>query len=64
MTSEYDKIITLIHDTPCCCLVKMINNSNNHYIVWIPHSTVKIHGYSSDEKKSNYDLENIMNKVL
>lgn len=57
-TSEYDKVITLAHDTPYCDLIKMINKSNNHYIVWIPHSTVKIHGYSSDEKKSNYDLEN------
>lgn len=57
-TSKYDKVITLAHDTPYCDLIKMINKSNNHYIVWIPHSTVKIHGYSSDEKKSNYDLEN------
>lgn len=56
--SEYDKIITLIHDTPYCDLIKMLNMYNNHYIIWIPHSTVKIHGYSSDEKKSNYDLEN------
>lgn len=57
-TAEYDKIVTLIHDTPYCDLVKTINKSNNHYIVWIPHSTVKIHGYSSDEKKSNYNLDN------
>ena len=45
---EYDKVITLIHDTPYCDLVRKIKTSDNHIIVWIPHSTVKIHGYSSD----------------
>ena len=54
---EYDKVITLIHDTPYCDLVKKIKKCDNHDVIWIPHSTVKIHGYSSDEKKSNYDLE-------
>lgn len=54
---KYDKIITLVHDTPYCDLVKSIKKDDNHIVVWIPHSTVKIHGFSSDEKKSNYDLE-------
>ena len=56
--SEYDEVISLLHDTPYCDLVRNIKLSNNHKVVWIPHSTVKIHGYSSDEKKSNYDLDN------
>lgn len=56
-TSEYDKIITLAHDTPYCDLIRTIKNTDNHKIVWIPHSTVKIHGDTSDEKKSGYDLD-------
>ncbi len=55
--SKYDKIITLAHDTPYCDLIKIIQRKDNHKIIWIPHSTVKIHGYSSDKKKSNYDLK-------
>lgn len=56
-TNKYDKIITLIHDTPYCDLLHNIRNGNNHIVVWIPHSTVKIHGDSSDKKKSGYDLK-------
>lgn len=55
---NYDKVITLIHDTPYCDLVQKIKNNKKHIVVWIPHSTVKIHGDSSDLKNSGYDLDN------
>jgi len=55
--SKYDKVITLLQDTPYCDLVKNVKKADNHVVVWIPHSTVKIHGDSSDKKKSSYDLD-------
>lgn len=55
--SKYDKVVTLLQDTPYCDLVKNVKKGDNHVVVWIPHSTVKIHGDSSDEKKSSYDLD-------
>ena len=54
--SKYDKVLTIAHDTPYCSLFEQLNLSSNHVVVWIPHSTVKIHGQSSDIGKSNYDL--------
>ena len=54
---DYDKVITLIHDTPYCDLLRKIKTNKNHIIAWIPHSTVKIHGTTSDEEKSSYDLD-------
>ena len=55
--SKYDKVVTLLQDTPYCDLVRKVKKCDNHVVVWIPHSTVKIHGDSSDEKKSGYDLD-------
>lgn len=56
-SNKYDKVITIAHDTPYCSLFEQINKTDNHTLVWLPHSTVKIHGQSSDLGKSNYDLE-------
>ena len=41
--SDYDFIITIANDTPYAGLLELLNDSENHKKVWIPHSTVKIH---------------------
>lgn len=45
--SDYDFIITIANDTPYAGLLELLNDSENHKKVWIPHSTVKIHRVDS-----------------
>ena len=45
--SEFDVIITISNDTPFAGLNELIKNANNHYKIWIPHSTGKIHKVDS-----------------
>ena len=56
--SKYDYIITIANDTPFAMLPKYINKASNHKIVWIPHSTVKIHRVDSAIKNSELEFNN------
>lgn len=44
---SYDYVITIANDTPFASLPQYLKKSINHYIIWIPHSTVKIHEVDS-----------------
>lgn len=44
---QYDKVITITNDTPFACLQNHLNIQENHKIIWIPHSTIKIHEVDS-----------------
>lgn len=46
-TKKYDNIITIANDTPFANLLQKLNSEENHYKIWIPHSTVKIHEVDS-----------------
>ena len=50
--SNYDTVITVSNDTPFAGLNEMVKNTNNHYKVWIPHSTGRIHKVDSAIKNS------------
>lgn len=45
--SEYDLVLTIANDTPYAGLLEMLDNSENHFKMWIPHSTGKIHKVDS-----------------
>lgn len=45
--SNYDKVITLLHDTTVSGVIERLNIDSKHKKVWIPHSTVKIHKVDS-----------------
>ena len=47
VVNNYDKIITIAHDTPYAGILKMLKDNNTHKKVWIPHSTIKIHQVDS-----------------
>lgn len=40
---NYDFVITLLNDTPFAGVMKLCDFKKNHKIVWLPHSTAKIH---------------------
>ena len=45
--SEYDLVITICNDTPYAGVVGLIDSCKKHKVIWIPHSTVKIHEVDS-----------------
>lgn len=45
--SKFDLVLTIANDTPFANLLSIINDSDNHFKVWIPHSTIKIHEVDS-----------------
>lgn len=45
--SNYDKVITILHDTTMAGVIEKLNVDSKHKKVWIPHSTVKIHKVDS-----------------
>lgn len=49
---DYDLVLTICNDTPFAYLNNIIKNASNHYKVWIPHSTGKIHKVDSAIKDS------------
>lgn len=49
---NYDLVLTICNDTPFACLNNIIKDASNHYKVWIPHSTGKIHKVDSAVKDS------------
>lgn len=55
--SGYDKILTIANDTPYAGLLSMLNEHTNHYKVWIPHSTGKIHKVDSSIDNSELILQ-------
>lgn len=50
--NNYDLVLTICNDTPFACLNNILKNALNHYKVWIPHSTGKIHKVDSAIKDS------------
>lgn len=50
---DYDYVITLANDTPFAKILELSSKRDNHYLVWIPHSTTKIH--CSDFNSDDYD---------
>ncbi len=57
----YDKILTIANDTPYAGMLEMIKENPNHYKVWIPHSTGRIHKVDSSIDNSELVLENRIN---
>ncbi len=55
--NEYDKVLTIANDTPYAGLLSMLNEYPNHYKVWIPHSTGKIHKVDSSIENSDLILQ-------
>lgn len=51
--NEYDNIITIANDTPFANLLHLLKKNKNHYKIWIPHSTVRIHEVDSALEDSN-----------
>lgn len=45
--NNYDRIITIAHDTPFACLQNYLTTDIKHKTFWIPHSTIKIHQVDS-----------------
>lgn len=60
--NNYDYVITLANDTPFAKLLKIANKSDNHYLVWIPHSTTKIH--CNNFSKDDYDRIDWENDIV
>ena len=60
--NSYDYVITLANDTPFAKLLKIANKPDNHYLIWIPHSTTKIH--CSDFTKDDYDRIDWENDIV
>lgn len=50
--NDYDLILTICNDTPFACLNNILKDASNHYKIWIPHSTGKIHKVDSAIKDS------------
>lgn len=50
--NDYDLVLTICNDTPFACLNNILKDAPNHYKVWIPHSTGKIHRVDSAIKDS------------
>ena len=50
--NNYDLVLTLCNDTPFACLNNILKDTSNHYKIWIPHSTGKIHKVDSALKDS------------
>lgn len=55
--NEFDLILTIGNDTPFACLNNILKNAPNHYKIWIPHSTGKIHKVDSAIKNSEEMLD-------
>lgn len=55
--NEFDLILTICNDTPFACLNNILKNAPNHYKIWIPHSTGKIHKVDSAIKNSEEMLD-------
>lgn len=53
----YDVVLTIANDTPYGGMLQMLNESDNHIKVWIPHSTGKIHLVDSSIENSNLVLQ-------
>lgn len=53
----YDIVLTIANDTPYGGMVDMLNKSDNHIKVWIPHSTGKIHLVDSSIENSDLILQ-------
>lgn len=53
---NYDLVLTICNDTPFACLNNIVKDESNHYKVWIPHSTGKIHKVDSAIKNSEQML--------
>lgn len=54
---EYDKVITIANDTPFAGVLELLENHENHFKIWIPHSTVKIHEVDSAIENSDLLFE-------
>ena len=50
--NDYDLVLTICNDTPFACLNNILKDGLNHYKIWIPHSTGKIHKVDSAIKDS------------
>ena len=50
--NNYDLVLTICNDTPFACLNNILKDASNHYKIWIPHSTGKIHKVDSAIKDS------------
>lgn len=50
---DYDYVVTLCNDTPFALLSTFIKESNNSYVVWIPHSTGKVYNEDLSLSKKN-----------
>lgn len=46
-SEKYDLVVNIYNDTPFAELANYLHGKNNILNVWIPHSTVKIHGVDS-----------------
>lgn len=53
----YDIVLTIANDTPYGGMLEMLNESDNHIKVWIPHSTGKIHLVDSSIENSDLVLQ-------
>lgn len=53
----YDIVLTVANDTPYGGMLEMLNESDNHIKVWIPHSTGKIHLVDSSIENSDLVLQ-------
>lgn len=66
--SKYDKVLTIFNDAPFMELMGLLEVSDKHYKVWIPHSTVKIHEVDSaisEVKDESYDFRlNLEEKLI
>lgn len=45
--NDFDEIITICNDTPYAGIMALLKRSKNHKVVWIPHSSIKIHKVDS-----------------
>lgn len=50
--NDYNLVLTICNDTPFACLNNILKDASNHYKIWIPHSTGKIHKVDSAIKDS------------
>lgn len=54
-TNAYDAVITIFNDTPFAQLSSYLTKKPNQLNVWIPHSTVTLHGADSALKRAEDD---------
>lgn len=59
---NYDYVITIANDTPFANILKIANKTENHYLIWIPHSTTKIH--CNDFTKDDYNRIDWENDIV